>query len=303
MSKRSELLRQERQAEYQDFIKSRGTAPKSIADIRREMAHEREREIGSRDVTNTSTSANRQRQGQSSTAFNDYDSLRNRKREEERQYRGATYYDNGSREQEESDYRPRRRWNDEAPPHQRVKFEERRGGGNEMTNKGSSRGWEEDDRDLMTWARGGNRGNRSSGRNRQQVARARTPPDVESPRKKIDQKLAKIRSISAPVVHDHYGDGFGGISALGSREEDSMETKRNRQKEYAEILRAQIKEREEAKERERVREEVMDVKDAENEKPSSLKNKNSEQNRKSAHDEREEYRYRERYDNIITVNN
>ena len=302
MSKRSELLRQERHVEYQNFLESRRKAPKSIAEIRREMAHEREQEISSRSATNTNSSASRQTQDQSSTVSNDYDSIRNRKRDEERQYRGATYYDNGSRE--EGEQRARRRWIDEAPPpstHQRVRFEER-GNGSEITNRGYSRGWEEDERELMTWARSGGGGNRhmqgsrnGESRNRQHLARARTPPEVESPRKRVDQdaqKLAKMRSISAPVVHDHYS---GGIFGLGGRE-DSAETKRNKQKEYAEILRAQIKEREEAKERERVKEEIMDVRDAEDEKPS-LRNKSSGQiSRKSERDEKEEYLYKERYE-------
>ena len=301
MSKRSEVLRQERYAEYQDFLESRKKAPKSIAEIRREMAHKREQEISSQSASNTNSSTNRQTQGQSSTVSDAYDSLRSRKREEERQYRGATYYNNGEGEQ-----RARRRLNDEAPPpttHQRVRFKEKRGGGvNEIKNRGYSRGWEEDERELMTWAHGGGSNrqqeSRNGSRSRQHLARARTPPEVESPRKRGDQdaqKSAKMRSISAPVVHDHYSDNSGGIFGLGGRE-DNAETKRNKQKEYAEILRAQIKEREEAKERERVREEMMEVRDTEDEKPS-LRNKNSRQiSQKSAHDdEMEEYRYKERY--------
>ena len=86
------------------------------------------------------------------------------------------------------------------------------------------------------------------------------------------------------------------FAALGGRQEKSVEAKRNKQKEYAEILRAQIKEREEAKERERVKEEMMDVRDAEDEKLPSIKNKNSGQSYTSTRDEREEeYRYKERY--------
>ena len=316
MSKRSELLRQERYAEYQDFLESKKKGQKSIAEIRREMAREREQEIrNTHNITNTS----RQAQGQSST---DYDSLRHRKREEERQYRGAMHYDGGSSrpEEEEREHRARRRWNNEAPPHpitthQRVRFDDRGGGReSEITNRGySSRGWEEDERELMTWARGGGGGggghigsrNRSgdSGmryRQERERARARTPPDVESPRKRVDQddqKSAKMRSISAPSVHGGAaGSSAGGIFALGGRrEEDSAETKRNKQREYAEILRAQIKEREEAKERERVKEEmvVMEVRDAEDEKPPSLRNRQTSQ--KSTRDMREEHHYKERY--------
>ena len=300
MSKRSELLRQERHAEYQDFLESRKKAQKSIAEIRREMAHEREQEINSQTTTNKNTSTNRQMQGQSSAVSDDYNSMRNRKREEERQYRGANYYDNDSRE--EGEQRARRRWNDEAPPpstHQRVRFDEK-GRESEIMNRGYSQGWEEDERELMTWARGGgggggNRSRSGDSRYRQERARARTPPEVESPRKRVDQdaqKMAKMRSISAPTVHGANSISSGGIFALGGKEEDSAETKRNKQREYAEMLRAQIKEREEAKERERVKEEMMEVRDAEDEKPSL---RNRQISRKSTHDEKEVPHYKERY--------
>lgn len=305
MSKKSELLRRERHAEYQDFLESRKKAPRSIAEVRREMAREREQEIhNAPSTTNTNTSTNRQTQGHM-----DYDSLRNKKREEERQYRGATYYDNGrGREEEEGEHRStRRRWNDEAPPphpsgatHQRVRFNERGGGGgSEIMNRGYSRGWEDEERELMTWAHGGGGNSRKSrsgdGRYRQERARAKTPPEVESPRKRIDQDAqnkAKMRSISAPSVQG--GISNGGVFALGlGGREDNAETKRNKQREYAEMLRTQIKEREEAKERERVREEMMEVRDAEDEKPSSLRNRQT-VSQKSTHDERELHHHKER---------
>ena len=155
----------------------------------------------------------------------------------------------------------------------------------------------------MTWARDGRSGSKSGdGKYRRERTRARTPPNIESPRKKIDQdeqKLAKMRSISAPTVQGGTSR-VGGIFALGlgGREEDSAETKRNKQREYAEMLRAQIKEREETKERERVRNEkeeeegMMEVRDAEDEKPSSLRSRQT--SRKSLHDEREVHHYKER---------
>ena len=304
MSKKSELLRRERHAEYQDFLESRKKAPRSIAEVRREMAQEREQEIhNSQSTTNTNTSTNRQTQGHV-----DYDSLRNRKREEERQYRRATYYDNGRGREEEGEHRStRRRWNNEALPphpsgatHQRVRFEERGGGGgSEITNRGYSRGWEDEERELMTWARGGGGSkNRSGdGRYRQERARARTPPEVESPRKRIDQdaqKTAKMRSISAPSVQGGISNGGVFALGLGRREEDNAETKRNKQREYAEMLRTQIKEREEAKERERVREEMMEVRDAEDEKPSSSLRNRQTVSQKSTHDKRELHHHKER---------
>ena len=276
MSMRSERLRQERQEEYQDFLKMKERAPKSVAEIRRDMAHEREQEIGSNDHAIADRSDERQTQDWSRTV-SDYNSLRNQRLEEERQYRGATLGNGG----EEIPYRARRRWDDE-PPQQRVRFEER--GKSEVMNRGYTRGWEEDEQELMTWARG-------QGQNRH-IARTRTPPDVESPRTKVNRdahKSAKMRSISAPVVHDHHGNGNGsnGILGLGGGVDASMETRRNKQKEYAEILRAQIKEREEAKQRERVKEELQDLKDR---KDDVMSREKTEQSLKSVHDDKEYHR-------------
>ena len=278
MSKRSERLRQERQAEYRDFLKIKEKAPKSVAEIRRDMAHNREKEITSSAATNTGTT-DRQAQGPSSTVSS-YDSLKSQRLEEERRYRGAVL----ENDLEENTHRPRKQWNDEAPLQQRVRFEESR-----AKNRGTSRGWEEDEQELMSWAQGQGRG---GGSKSQHVTRARTPPEVDNPRTKVDQdahQSAKPRSISAPVIHA--SSSSGGILGLGRGTEVSAETKRNKQKEYAEILRAQIREREEAKERERVRQELLDVVDTEDDRLSKVK---EEINLKSMHEVKKEQRQKER---------
>jgi hypothetical protein len=111
--------------------------------------------------------------------------------------------------------------------------------------------------------------------------------------------MAKMRSISAPSVQGGINSvsGGGGVFGLGlgGREENSAVTKRNKQREYAEMLRTQIREKEEAKERERVKEGMMEVRDTEDEKPASLQNRQTVVSRRSIHDEREMHHHRERY--------
>ena len=290
MTMRSERLRQERNSEYQDFLKKRESGPKSVSEIRRQMAQERDQEISSHPAPKGDM--DRQAQGQSS-GVSSYNSLKNQKLREERQYRGAALESDKEASIQDG---PRRRWNDEAPPHHRVRFDEREQ--NEITSRVHSRGWDEDERELMSWARGHGRGQES--KSSRQTVRARTPPEMESPRTKVNQdanKSAKMRSISAPVVH---GGGGGGIPGLSGRAEDSVEVRRNKQKEYAEILRAQIREREEAKERERVKEELMEVKDVEEAKSSKkIERIRDERNRRSTRDVKEEYHEKQRYIHVM----
>ena len=290
MTTRSERLRQERQAEYQDFLKNKEKTPSSIADIRRDMAREREREIGSQSVARE-TNGDRLLQGQSSR-LSDYNSLKSKRLEEEHQYRGAPF----DRAREEGVHRPRRQWNEGPPSRQRVRFEENRR--NEVANNGSSLGWEEDEKELLSWARGRGQGGKS-----RPVPRSRTPPEIESPRRNVNRDVhisVKMRSISAPVVHDQYGGRGGGIPGLGGGAGDSMEAKRNKQKEYAEILRAQMREREEAKERERAKEELLDVDDVEVSRSTQKRERivEKKQDQKSSLDVKKEYHPKERYGDL-----
>ena len=98
------------------------------------------------------------------------------------------------------------------------------------------RKWDEEEEDLVQWARGQGRSRGTIGRK----PRTRTPPLYAPPPRK--QTMKESRSISAPVI-------AGGITALGAGE--GLESKRRRQREYAEQLEAQMREREEAKARER----------------------------------------------------
>ncbi len=87
-------LRNERQSEYRDYLKTHRTT-KSISEKRREMALERDKELSSR--SDTSLVSNRDR-------GMDYESLKERKLAEERRYR----HSDGSE-------RSRGRWEDSKP--------------------------------------------------------------------------------------------------------------------------------------------------------------------------------------------
>ena len=89
----------------------------------------------------------------------------------------------------------------------------------------------------------------------------------------------------------------GGVFGLGGRSEESLESRRNKQKEYADILRAQIREREEARERERAKEEKMVVKDAEEEK---VVNRVGDRRKTSSHGAKE-YNRKERYGILLCM--
>ena len=97
------------------------------------------------------------------------------------------------------------------------------------------REWDKEEEDLVQWARGQGRSRGATGRK----LRTHTPPLYAPPPRK--QTMKESRSISAPVI-------VGGITALGARE--SLESKRRRQREYAEQLEAQMREREKEKARE-----------------------------------------------------
>ena len=92
--------------------------------------------------------------------------------------------------------------------------------------------WDEGEEGLIQWAR-------EQGKSRDPSIRAPTPPSYPSTRRNADK--INTRSISAPVV--------AGIAALGAG--DTETDKRRKQKEYAEQLREQMKEKEMAKKRER----------------------------------------------------
>ena len=157
-----------------------------------------------------------------------YLDLKEQRLAEERHYKGQLH--DSPRTRAFSDSIGRRRWDEEQPSH-RVRFEDdshfARGRGP------TSQRWEDDERELMQWAK-------SKGQSRHRLP---TPP-YESPRKQEARPgKGSQRSISAPVIAE-------GIAGLGVR--DDPVALRNRQQEYAEELRAQIREREEARKREKM---------------------------------------------------
>ena len=155
-----------------------------------------------------------------------YSELREQRRGEERHYRGHLH---------NHDTRRQQRWDEDEQPSHRVRFED-----NAHSTQGrgpNSLRWDDDERELMQWARSKGRGN--------DHPRHRLPtPPYESPRKQEGRRgKESLRSISAPVIAE-------GIAGLGARNDPAAQ--RKRQREYAEELRAQIREREEARQREKM---------------------------------------------------
>ena len=222
----------------------------TLAEIRRQMQREREEEVGRTDVgwaetedprsqLRGSNASRRWPGGELSSRRKDsgltgergpsgdhYLELKEQRRAEERHYRGQLH--SGDIE--------RQRWGeDEQPISHRVRFED---DAHSTRGRGPNpRRWEDDERDLMQWAR--NKG-RANGYPRNRLP---TPP-YESPRKQEDGRGDEsLRSVSAPVIAE-------GIAGLGAR--DNPVALRRRRQEYAEELRAQIREREEARQREKM---------------------------------------------------
>lgn len=142
----------------------------------------------------------------------------------------------------------RRRWGegrgrDEERSHRQVHFEH---GYDDDVDRTYPRGgyyndrkhWDDEEGDLMQWARG-------QGKSNVKNSRVSTPPSSSPPYRKPGRAggIIDSRSLSAPVVVG------GGIAALGAG--ISENDKRRKQKEYAEQLRAQMREKQAAKERER----------------------------------------------------
>lgn len=225
---RTDQLRRERQQEYKDHMRKRAgvgshTAPppsnKTIAEIRRNMSREREREL----IRNEAELVSRRDK--------DYASLKERKRAEERQYQGTVY---------DHPYQAQRQDRDTIDhQHSRVSFEN----DPRAANPPKHSSWDEEEDRLMEWTR--NQAHpAAAGHAPRDPHRARTPPPP-SDAPHMDRKTSRhtLRSISAPSVAGAGGGGaVTGIAALG-RQED-MQTKRQKQLKYAEELRSQMKEKE-----------------------------------------------------------
>ena len=224
---KAERLRQERVSEYHDFLKDteKGRATyyptKSVAEIRWEMAHERHKEL----ETGQSTS----RPDDVQNRGDDYGSLKERRLAEERQYRGEVYRNPAI---------SRKRWDDVESSSSKSNIDNKDKNPPFLKNKAYSQQWEDEEQKLVKWARNQNRSNSQAHRNR-----APTPPTYESPHKRgyhqhVDDDHKSMRSISAPVI----AGGFG-------TRDVNPQAQRDKQRRYAEELRAQIREKEEAKQK------------------------------------------------------
>ena len=102
------------------------------------------------------------------------------------------------------------------------------------TRHNTRKQWDEEEEGLIQWARGQGK---SVGPSSSKISRASIPPSSSH----RNDKRGGSRSLSAPVV--------GGIANLGAGSDES--DKKRKQREYAEQLRAQMREKQTAKERER----------------------------------------------------
>ena len=212
-------LRRERQSEYQEFIKNnqlQKIKPPSIAEIRRNLSQEREREI----IFNMNE-LDLERQN-SASQKQDYSSLRAKKLEEEKRYANSwetqhQLYDEHRSKQWDQSYHPK-------PKYSNV-IDNKELAGTHHSN------WDEDETDLMQWTQGQTRKQKLRNPNRSQ-----TPPTYDSPGKILeDSSKTTLRSISAP----HITPGVT-IAGIGAGEEDSN-VKRMKQLKYGEELLSQIK--------------------------------------------------------------
>ena len=191
----------------------------SIAELRREMSRQREREIA--EFGRGGTDA-RLRPPPEPAARDPYMEIKERKLAEERRYQQLPA--------EQNLHHRRKQWGDsdgQGPPN---------GPGPPNVQTAPQR-WEDDELHLMQWAKG------RSSVTAQKASRDHptTPPSHHAILRKEEEAKGTRRSISAPIVT--------GMAAIGVKESD-ME-KKNRQRQYAEELKAQIRDKTLAKQREK----------------------------------------------------
>ena len=190
----------------------------SIAELRREMSRQRDREIAE---LGHGTDA---RFGPPSepAARDPYLEIRERRLAEERRYHQLPT--------EIDLHKRRKQWgdgNDTGPPN----------GLRPPNAQTTAPRWEDDELRLMQWAKGRGHSGTAQNSNRDHPT---TPPSHMSPRKQEEPNAAR-RSISAPIVT--------GMAAIGVKESDVE--KKNKQKLYAEELKAQIRDKTLAKQKEK----------------------------------------------------
>ena len=212
------------------------------------MSREREKELSSYDSARTGREiAERRGRGphddlHGNPPREDYLSMREKRLAEERQYQDQMYT-NPELDTHSSDFsRRRKQWDQNPLEARQVRFRDE-----PYSTRNRTQRWDEEERELIQWAK--SQGHSNDGRPRY---RAPTPPIYESPQKQEREMESgghkSLRSISAPVIVE-------GIAALGAR--DDTRTRQMKQKKYAEELRTQIREKEEAKRKERMDEHVI----------------------------------------------
>ena len=214
-------MRRERQVEYQEFLRHKHSSTRSVAEIRKDLAHEREKELNHKEAKSDQ---------RKDPEYNDYSSFKDKKRVEE-QYQGQVHDDQSQRSSNR-----RKQWNDYDDDDSKVRFEDV----DHSERRQNRSTWDEEERELMQWTR--NQAHSSAShipwRNHR---RSQTPPSFDPQHASGVDSKTSIRSISAPSV------ASAGIASLGRREED-VQTKRRRQMRYAEELRTQIEEKQGSKE-------------------------------------------------------
>lgn len=233
----------------------------SIAELRRAMSRQRDREIG--EVGNVGF------RPPSGVAVRDpgrdpYLEIKERRLAEERRYHQLPA--------DQDFYKRRKHWgdddNDARPPNAP--------GRPPIDHLGprppfAAQRWEDDDLHLMQWAKGRPYSRMAQNGNRDNL---KTPPSHLSPTK---QEASKgTRSISAPILT--------GIAAIGVKESDLE--KRSKQKQYAEELKAQIRNKTLAKQREKGVV-LSDVSGSEDVKTRARPQRNENSPPPSLHDDRE----------------
>lgn len=224
-----------------------------ITELRQQMQQEREMELSRLGRTSEPPSdgdgGHRPRVQRDS---DHYSNVREQRLAEERQYREQAYDDPRIGVYQRG-IQPGRRWDENEPPSRhRVRFDE--SGSDRSSGPHPPRSWDDEEKELMSWARG--RG-RQAGQGR---GRALTPPGYESPQKQAMPANSRLRSISAPVVAE-------GITSIGARDDSK---KRDRQRQYAEELRAQIREKEEMKRKEKLDSQEHSPRERPDKKPPSV---------------------------------
>lgn len=160
------ILREQRESEYQDYIKRRNQNKKIIVDIRSELSHEREAELGQNQPSRVQLKKN-------ATGSN-YATLRDSRLIEERKYSGdpcnrAELIPMGHQGGEDAD---------KDDDHQYNLFKQ-------------YSTWDEEERGVRQWAR--DKADRHP-------RKAKTPPCFDSPHLNVPDSRASLRSISAPIA-------------------------------------------------------------------------------------------------------